>query len=461
MRLFWHQQDLRVRDNRGLSAAARADTVVPVYVVDDDVLSTVGSRKRAFLTATVRELRREYRRLGSDLVVREGPAAEVLPGLAETFDVTGVDWNEYYDPARLHRQDRVQSACAQGGIETRSWTDSVLVDPAALDESYSNHGAFRDDWQAVPKREPYPAPGSKSLADVFDETPVPVVETDIPLPAAGYEAARERLDEFLADGIDTYRETRDDLSLAVDPTANAVSRLSPYLAAGAIGIREVWAETTAALDEADDDARPNLEKYRDELSWREGYYHLLFYNPDLLSTNYRTFPNPIAWRDDDEAFEAWKAGRTGYPLVDAGMRQLEREGYVHNRPRQVVASFLTKHLLIDWRRGERHFADRLVDYDAANDAGNWQWVASTGTDTVDVRIFDPVSQLERYDPAAEFVTEYVPELRGVPAEKVAAWPTLSPGERDALAPGYCHPIVDRDEAYERAERVFERALGER
>ena len=143
------------------------------------------------------------------------------------------------------------------------------------------------------------------------------------------------------------------------------------------------------------------------------------------------------------------------------MRQLEREGYVHNRPRQVVASFLTKHLLVDWRKGARHFTKQLVDHDYASNYGNWQWTASTGTDSVDVRIFDPVSQMAKYDDGAAFVTEYVPELRDVPANKIVEWPNLSRGEREELAPEYPHPIVDRNEGYERAQRTFERALGKR
>ena len=160
-------------------------------------------------------------------------------------------------------------------------------------------------------------------------------------------------------------------------------------------------------------------------------------------------------------FEAWKRGETGYPLIDAGMRQLNAEGYLHNRPRQNVASFLTKHLLIDWREGLAYFQDQLIDHDPANNAANWQWTASTGTDSVDVRIFDPVAQMSKYDGGADYVTEYVPELRGIDPETLVDWPTLPDDERTALAPEYPAPIVDRNEAYERAQRVFETALGKR
>jgi deoxyribodipyrimidine photo-lyase len=459
MRLFWHQRDLRVRDNHGLCAAGEDGEVLPVYVVDERVAGH--ERRDAFRADCVAALRAAYRERGSELVVREGAPAEVLPALAAEYGADAVYWTDHYRPARRRRDARVERACERAGLSTESRTDLVLVDPAALAPRYESHRQFREDWDAVPKPDPYPAPGDGALADVRDDGAVPERTTDVDLPAAGYDAARARLDDFLDRGVETYADTRDDLARAVAAPATAVSRMSPHLAAGTIGIREVWAATTRARERATGDAPRNVEKYRDELSWREGNYALLYHHPDLLTENYRSFEEPIAWRADDDAFEAWAAGETGYPLVDAGMRQLEREGYVHNRPRQVVASFLTKHLLVDWRRGEAHFADRLVDYDPANNAGNWQWTASTGTDTVDVRIFDPVSQMAKYDPDAEFVTEYVPELRGVPAARIVEWPTLTDETRANLAPEYPHPIVDRDRAYRRAQRVFKRALGKR
>ena len=218
-----------------------------------------------------------------------------------------------------------------------------------------------------------------------------------------------------------------------------------------------------ATDRYDDatSASKEIQKYRYELSWREQSYHLLYHNPRLLSENYKEFQQPIQWRDDEAGLAAWKRGETGYPFVDAGMRQLNTEGYMHNRTRQVVASFLSKHLLVDWRKGARYFAKQLFDHDPASNYASWQWTASTGTDSVDVRIFDPVSQMDKYDAEATYVKHYVPELRDVPAEKIVEWPTLSAEGRQRLAPDYPHPIVDRNEGYERAQRVFETALGKR
>lgn len=457
MRLFWHRRDLRTRDNVGLAAAA-TDTVVPVFVVDEALFDAVGDRQQAFFLRGVERLRERYRDLGSDLVVRAGDPESVLPALAAQFDADGVTWNEHYRPERRARTRRVREAL---DIDTAEHTDHVLVDPGRLEPTYPNHSQFHDDWQAVSKHDPVAEPDPADLADVRDDGEIPTAEADIDLPAAGYDAASERYDAFLQDGIDTYSDTRDDLAAAVDRPTQAVSRVSPYLAAGMIGIREVWRDATRIYDAVDGDRRRNVSKYRYELSWREQNYHLLYYNRNLATENYESMPNGIAWRDDPEAVAAWKAGETGYPLVDAGMRQLNREGYVHNRPRQVVASFLTKHLLIDWRKGARYFTEQLVDHDPASNHGNWQWIAGTGTDSVDVRIFDPVSQMAKYDDGADFVQAYVPELRDVPAGKIVDWPNLSADERDELAPDYPDPIVGRDEGYERAQRTFERALGKR
>ncbi|MDS0221380.1 DNA photolyase family protein [Haloarcula sp. S1AR25-5A] len=456
MNVFWHQRDLRIPDNRGLTAAAADDAVLPVYVFDTDLLSNIGKRQRAFLLDGVRALKQAYRDHGGDLLVRDGSTVDVLSEVVSEYDADRVYYNDHYRPVRQNRQQRVD-----GALPTKSLTDLVLVDPARLDSRYENHSRFYDDWQAHHKLPPVDGPDSDSLVAVSDPTTAPTIDVDIDLPTAGYAGARERYDGFLADGIETYSDTRDDMQAAVERPTSAVSRMSPYLAAGMIGIREMWRDATERHTEATGDAQRNIQKYRYELSWREQSYHLLYYTPTLLSENYKSFPNRIAWRNDEGNFEAWKRGETGYPLVDAGMRQLEREGYIHNRPRQNVASFLTKHLLVDWRDGARHFRKRLVDHDPATNAASWQWTASTGTDSVDVRIFDPVAQMHKYDSGADYVTEYVPELRGVPATKIVDWPTLSDEEREELAPDYCHPIVDRNAAYERAQRVFETALGKR
>jgi deoxyribodipyrimidine photo-lyase len=453
MDVFWHQRDLRIPDNRGLAMAA-ADDVLPVYVVDTDLLTRLGKRQRTFLMDGVDELKRRYRELGGDLLVRAGDPPAVLADIRAEYGADTVYYNRHYRPARRERQRALDES-----VPTEAVTDLVLVDPGRLEERYPNHGRFYDDWQDKPKPVPAETPDGADVIDIDDDTGALDIEADIDLPTAGYRAARDRFDQFLAAGIETYSDTRDDMMAVVDRPVGAVSRLSPYIAAGMLGIREVWAAVTERSHLAEGDATRNVEKFRYELSWREQNYHLLYHNPDLLTENYKSMPNAIAWENDADDFRAWKRGETGYPLVDAGMRQLNEEGYVHNRPRQNVASFLTKHLLIDWRWGARYFTKQLVDHDPANNYGNWQWIAGTGTDSVDVRIFDPVAQMAKYDDGATYVKAYVPELRGLDADTIVDWPNLSDAGRQRLAPEYPDPIVDRDAAYERAQSVFETALG--
>ena len=463
MRLFWHRRDPRLRDNAGLAAAARADSesVLPVYVYDSDLFGAIGERQQAFWMHAVRELKEAYRERESDLIVRAGDPGDIIPALAEEYDIDGVHCNQHYRPGRQSRRERVASELDKSGIAFDVRTDHVLVDPGRLDASYPNHSQFHNDWEDVPKRSAYDSPPAEALVDITDSKTVPVPTVEIDLPPSGYEAARDRLDRFCDRGIYDYNDTRDDLAQAAEKPTTAVSRMSPYLSGGMIGIREVWDAASSVYEAVHGNERRNADKYRYELSWREQNYHLLYYNPDLAVSNYKSIPNEIQWRDDDEAFKSWALGQTGYPLVDAGMRQLNREGYIHNRPRQVVASFLTKHLLVDWRRGARYFTKQLIDHDYASNHGSWQWIASTGTDSVDVRIFDPVSQLSKYDDGANFVREYVPELSDTPTEKIIEWPTLSPGDRAQFAPEYPDPIVGRNEGYERAQQTFEKALGKR
>jgi deoxyribodipyrimidine photo-lyase len=456
MHIFWHQRDLRIPDNRGLALAAKDEPTLPVSVVDPELLKQIGKRQRAFLLNGLRQLKRQYRTLGSDLLIRVGAPAETLGSLCAQYEADRVYYNRHYRPARRNRQRSVDDA-----LPTKSVTDLVLVSPERLDSRYPNHSQFYNDWQDEHKLTPFDVPEKERLVSVSDDTGPPSITADIDLPTAGYPAARERFDQFMTAGIESYGDTRDDMRQAVEQPVGAVSRLSPYIAAGMIGVRELWAAASERYETARGSAQRNIDKFRYELSWREQNYHLLYYNPTLLVDNYKSFPNEIEWREDSDQLAAWKRGETGYPFVDAGMRQLNEEGYVHNRPRQIVASFLTKHLLIDWRKGANYFRKQLIDHDPANNYGNWQWTASTGTDSVDVRIFDPVAQMSKYDDGATYVTEYVPELRDVPADKIVDWPTLSRANRDRLAPDYPHPIVDRNEGYERAQRTFERALGKR
>ncbi|MUV60724.1 deoxyribodipyrimidine photo-lyase, partial [Halobacterium sp. CBA1126] len=351
------------------------------------------------------------------------------------------------------------------GVAHDQHHDAVFHAPGEIrtnaGDPYSVFTYFWKKWQDREKPAPVPEPAPEDLADVSGE-PLPSLAAlgfEAPtadLPDAGTEAARERLEDFCAGDVFRYEDARD------YPAEGATSRLSQDLKYGTIGIREVYERTEDAMARADgDDERDSVEEYQRQLAWREFYAQVLYFNPEVVTENYNEYEHPIEWREDDAELAAWKRGETGYPIVDAGMRQLREEAYMHNRVRMLAASFLTKDLMLDWREGYAHFRERLVDHETANDNGGWQWAASTGTDAQPYfRVFNPTTQGERYDADAEYITEYVPELRDVPAEKIHAWPDLDAAEREELAPDYPAPIVDHGERREEAIEMFERARGD-
>jgi deoxyribodipyrimidine photo-lyase len=344
----------------------------------------------------------------------------------------------------------------------------VLHEPGSITTNDGTHYAvysyFWKKWRDREKDEPVAAPVADGLADgsAVEGTPVPslddlgVGEPTATIPDVTPGAARDRLESFCSDDIYRYADRRD------YPNDDATSRLSTHLKWGTIGIRSVYAATAEAFAAAEDDAaRESVEAFQSQLAWREFYTHVLAANPRLVSENYKDYEHDVQWRSDAEALAAWKAGETGYPIVDAGMRQLREEAWMHNRVRMIVASFLTKDLLVDWREGYDWFRERLADHDTANDNGGWQWAASTGTDAQPFfRIFNPMTQGERYDPDAEYVKRYVPELRGASPAKIHSWHELSDAERESVAPEYPAPIVDHAAARERALATFRAARGE-
>ncbi|MFB6142384.1 MAG: deoxyribodipyrimidine photo-lyase [Halorientalis sp.] len=467
MRLHWHRRDLRGPDNRGLRAAADASEgpVVPVFVLDEGVLEHAGPPRVAFMLDALESLRAWYRERGSDLVLARGDPREVLPSLAAEHGADGVTWCADYSGLARERDAAVGETLEDAGLATEQVHDALLHEPGSIRTSdgdpYSVFTYFGRKWHDRPKPDPVDPPAPDALADVSDGSPVPTLpdlgfdapEADVP--AAGTDVARELLAEFCAGPIYEYAERRD------YPAEACTSRLSPHLKWGTVGIRAVYAATEdTRADAPDEDAAESVREFQEQLAWREFYAQVLRYNPAVVTENYQSFAQTVDWREDPEGLQAWKDGETGYPLVDAGMRQLRAEAHVHNRVRMVVASFLTKDLLVDWRRGYEWFREKLADHDTANDTGGWQWAASTGTDAQPYfRVFNPTTQCERYDPDAEYVREYVPELRGVDPATVHDWPDLSAAEREQAAPEYPAPIVDHAERREAAIAMFERARG--
>jgi deoxyribodipyrimidine photo-lyase type I len=462
MRIHWHRRDLRVADNRGL-AAADAETV-PVFVFDDDVLAHGSPPRVSFLLDALDSLREAYRDRGSDLLVVHGDPRERLPELAAEYGADLVTWCADYTGLARERDTAVRQALDDAGVDRRAVHDAVHQKPGTITtndgDPYKVFTYYSRKWHDREKATPADPPDAGDLADVSGES-LPTLgelefdEPEATVPPAGTAAARELLAEFCAGDIYRYDDRRD------YPADDCSSRLSAHLKYGTIGVREVYEATeNAKADAESEEERESVFEFQDQLAWREFYTQVLWDRPDAVTENFKTYEQPVEWRDDPEGVRAWKNGETGYPIVDAGMRQLREEAYMHNRLRMVVASFLTKDLLVDWRVGYAWFRDRLVDHDTANDNGGWQWAASTGTDAQPYfRVFNPMTQGERYDPDAEYIRRYVPELEGVPAETIHSWNELDDSARKRHAPDYPAPIVDHGERREQAIEMFEVARG--
>ncbi len=467
MPIFWHRRDLRAADNRGLHRAAAENPVVPVFVFDDAVLTHAGNPRVRFMLDALADLREQYRERGGDLLTVRGDPREQLPALAAEYDCESVYWNEDYSKLARERDAEVRQSLADADVPRHSVRDAVHHEPGEITtnkgEPYSVYTYFWKKWRDREKESAFPVPDPDQLADVHGD-PLPSIrelgfdEPTADVQPAGIEPARDRLAEFCRSKIYDYEQRRD------YPAEEPTSRLSTDLKWGTIGVREVYEATVEAQQSVAGDDADSVEEFQAQLAWREFYTQVLWDNPDVVTDNYKDYENEIAWRDDDAAMadlQAWKDGETGYPIVDAGMRQLRQEAFMHNRLRMIVASFLTKDLRLDWRHGYEWFKTKLADHDTANDNGGWQWAASTGTDAQPYfRIFNPMSQGERYDPDAEYIARYVPELRGVPADDVHSWNELSEDKRRKLAPEYVDPIVDHSVMREEALEMFERARGE-
>jgi deoxyribodipyrimidine photo-lyase len=420
-----------------VEAARCAERVTPLFVLDDGILGSDFARpnRTAFLLEALTDLDGSLRRLGAGLVLRRGDVVRETVRLAREVGAQAVVASEDVSSYARRRGRRLASALAAERIELRLLPGATVVPPQDLAPSGGDHyrvfGAYHRAWRGQPRR-PVEAPPRPLRGRELESVPAPALTELVAgapspqLPRGGETSGRARLDRWLADGLLHYAERADDLG------ADATSRLSPYLHFGCLSPLEV-AERAGSS-----------EAFVRQLCWRDFYHQLLAANRDLPRTDLR--PRGDSWRGDDDALAAWKEGRTGIPIVDAGMRQLSREGWMHNRARLVAASFLVKDLYIDWREGERHFFDLLVDGDVANNAGNWQWVAGTGTDSRPHRVFNPLRQAHRFDAAGDYVRRYVPELAAIEGPAVhEPWRLEVAG----AAADYPPPLVDHVEAVRR------------
>jgi deoxyribodipyrimidine photo-lyase len=403
--LLLFTRDLRVHDHPALaSATKRAERIVPLFVFDDAVLAAFGAPSRvAFLVDSLCDLDESLRQRGGALVVRHGDVVEVTAKVAAESGAEAVFVSEDVSAYAQARERRLRDALARHRTALEVFPGVTVVPPGDLAPTGGDHfrvfTPYWRRWREEPRRDLLPVPERIFLPDRLAVGALPrpgnlVTGAPAPeLPRGGEKAGRRRLEAWLDGGLGRYAELMDDLA------ADATSRLSPYLHFGCISPGEVVARSLE---------REGTEPFVRQLCWRDFNHQLLAARPETAREDMR--PRVAGWRDDEEGFDAWREGRTGYPLVDAGMRQLLREGFMHNRARLVTGSFLTKHLGIDWRRGAEHFFVHLVDGDVANNTGNWQWVAGTGTDTRPTRMLSPIRQAERFDPDGVYARRYVPEV---------------------------------------------------
>lgn len=470
--VVWFRDSLRLSDHAALmAAAATGEPVVCLYVLDDesDGVRPRGGASRWWLAQSLKSLDASLEPLGQRLVLRKGRAAQVVPEVAQAAQASAVHANRIETrPDRAIEQD-VGRALRGLGIAGKSFDGDVLVAPERMrGKEGKGPRVFTPFWRRVQAQAdiPQPLPAPKSLTrgpelatDRLDGWKLEPARPDWAggLRATwtvGEAAAQQRLDEFLGDAFRGYASGRD------RPDKSATSRLSPHLAFGEISPRQVFHAARFAAEGNPSLARDS-EKFLSELGWREFCRHLLFDAPTLASDNLQHSFDSFPWRTDDAALRAWQRGATGYPIVDAGMRELWHTGVMHNRVRMVVASFLVKHLLIDWRNGERWFWDTLVDADAASNPANWQWVAGSGADAAPYfRIFNPVLQGEKFDPDGDYVRRWVPELEKLPAPLIhKPWEATPLELADAgirLGETYPQPIVEHKAARARALAAFAR-----
>ncbi len=461
--ILWFRRDLRLHDHPALTSAIEAaDRLLPLFVLDPRLLTgRYASPTRAwFLLGALSALRADLRSIGSDMVVRVGDPREVVPTMARAIGATDVVVSRDHGPYGRARDLAVADGLASGGVRWHPQRGVLIHEPdevtTAKGTPFNLYSPFRRAWEALPRRAVVPAPtGLPPLPDV-DTGALPTIEElgldpgamaePAHLPEPSERAARERLERWLRRGIDGYVASRDRLD-DVDGT----SRLSADLHLGLLSPLEVIQRADGGGD--------GRRVFGNELVWREFYAHVLFHHPEVARRSFRPEFDRVPWVDDPGALEAWREGRTGYPVVDAGMRQMLATGWMHNRARMITASFLTKHLLIDRRAGEAWFMRRLVDGDVASNNGGWQWSASTGTDAQPwFRIFNPVLQGRRHDPEGGYVRRWVPELRSVPAAHIHAPWEMTTDEQIAagcrIGIDYPAPIVEHAEARARALAVY-------
>ncbi|HEU0244966.1 MAG TPA: deoxyribodipyrimidine photo-lyase, partial [Candidatus Limnocylindrales bacterium] len=445
--IAWFRRDLRLHDHPALTAAIEsADAVIPVFVFDETLLAGrfASPNRTWFMRESVAALSAALAERGAALRVVRGRPAEVLPALARETGATQVFVTRDAAPYGRRRDRAVAGRLAVDGVTMRARPGLYVHEPDAVRTrdggGFTIYSPFRRAWEALERRPVLPSPdtipgppGRTRTPDPLPDVPPPTAHREL-IPAPGESAARERLARWLTRGVDGYAKTRNRLD-----DDDGTSRLSQDLRWGLLSPLEVVERADGAGD--------GRRTFTGEIAWRDFYAHVMWHHPRVLREPFQEAFATLATADDPAGVAAWAEGRTGYPVVDAAMRQLRATGFVHNRARMIAASFLTKDLLVDYRLGEAEFMRHLTDGDVASNNGGWQWTASTGTDPQpSFRIFNPVLQGRRFDPDGSYVRRWVPELAEVPAARIHEPWTMTPAEQAAagirIGVDYPEPIVD-------------------
>lgn len=469
--LFWHRRDLRITDNVGLTNARQVSPkVVGIFCLDPNILERddVAPARMAYALGSLQELQENYARMGSQLLILQGQPDQAIPSLAAALGAKAVYWNSDVEPYSKNRDQKVKNALQEKGIEVKTFWDQLLLPPGMVltgtGKPYTVYTPFWKNWSRKQKSEPMPAlppmtglsatelvtaenagarvhlPTAKDLGFIWDK---PLVQTP------GEKAAQLQLKHFCHNQIFAYDKQRD------FPDIPGTSQLSAALKFGVIGIRNVWAEIEKAWKECrSDEARLSIRTWQQELAWREFYQHIMYYFPELADGPYRPAWKNFPWDNNSEHFQAWCEARTGYPIVDAAMRQLNETGWMHNRCRMIVASFLTKDLIINWQWGEKYFMQTLIDGDLSANNGGWQWTASSGMDPKPIRIFNPASQAKKFDPDAEYILHWLPELSRVDP-KLLITGKIPPDQLEAA--NYPAPIVDHQQQQQKFKQLYQQS----
>ena len=428
--IFWFRRDLRLDDNVGFLEALKGEfPVLPIFIFDTEILDQLpkDDARVTFIHENLQKMRKELQAKGSSLAIYYGKPSEIFKELFEEYDIQKIYTNRDYEPYAKQRDENIEKLAKANNSEFLTFKDQVIFEKDEVVKSngdpYVVYTPYMRVWKAEFKKiELEVKYTSQYLDNLIQNSRLP----NLSLSDIGFETSRLKVQDYVVTPslIQDYEAKRN------YPAKDATSHIGPHLRFGTVGIRKIMKKAIAEKNEV----------FWQELIWREFFMQILYHFPNTSTNAFKKKYDRIEWRNNKEEFEKWKAGKTGYPMVDAGMRQLNESGFMHNRVRMLVGSFLCKHLLIDWRWGEAYFAEKLLDYEMASNVGNWQWIAGSGVDAAPYfRIFNPTTQIKDYDKDLEYIKKWIPEYD---------------------TEDYPEKMVDHKEARERALSVYKKAVSE-